>query len=46
MMKDQSRSTWWQTGEQREHFVKWMQNNNIKPVVNNMEAQTNDSESK
>lgn len=29
MMKDQNRSTWWKQGEQREHFVKWMQNNNI-----------------
>ena len=56
MMKDQNRSTWWKQGEQREHFVKWMQNNNIQPSLRNsitnntnggnLESQTNDSEDK
>ena len=56
MMKDQARSTWWMQGEKREHFVKWMQNNNIQPSIRNsnsntinngnLESQTNDSEGK
>ena len=29
MMKDQGRSTWWQQGDQRQHYVQWMQSNNI-----------------